>query len=278
MTMETLELEVGQHTFSARAAGSLDGELVLLLHGFPETSFEWRAQLPALAAAGYRAVAPDQRGYARGARPAELDAYRIDSLVADVVGFADALGAGRFHLVGHDWGGAIAWYVAGRHGDRLRTLTVVSTPHPVPFARSIREGEQRRKSAYMITFRSDEAEGMFLDNGAARLRSLYADTGMHDTEAAAEYVRVLSEPGALTGALNYYRANSFQEPLGPIRVPTMYVWSTDDIALGREAAEGTAEHVEGPYRFEVLEGVSHWLPEEAPEALNGLLLDHLASA
>jgi pimeloyl-ACP methyl ester carboxylesterase len=277
MTMEALELEVGDYTFTARAAGPSDGELVLLLHGFPETSFEWKAQLPMLAAAGYRAVAPDQRGYARGARPAEPSAYLIDFLVDDVIGFADALGAERFHLVGHDWGGAIAWYVAGRRGDRLHTLTVVSTPHPVPFARSIREGEQREKSEYMIMLRSDEAEETFLGNDAAMLQSLYAGSGLHDADAAAEYVRVLREPGALTGGLNYYRANTFEEPLGPITVPTMYVWSTDDIALGREAAEGTAACVEGPYRFEVIEGVSHWIPEEAPDALNALLLEHLAS-
>ena len=129
----------------------------------------------------------------------------------------------------------------------------------------------------MIMFRSDAAEEHFLGNDAAMLHALYAGSGLHDAEAAAEYVRVLTQPGALTGGLNYYRANSFEEPLGPITVPTMYVWSTDDVALGREAAEGTAAHVEGPYRFEVIEGVSHWLPEEAPDALNALLLEHLAT-
>src|SRR5439155_25455793 len=135
--MEALELHVGPYTFSARADGPRDGELVLLLHGFPETSYEWRNQLPALADAGFHAVAPDQRGYAVGARPPALDDYRVEQLAADVVGFADTLGADRFHLVGHDWGGAVAWVVGGNHGDRLQTLTVVSTPHPVPFSESI---------------------------------------------------------------------------------------------------------------------------------------------
>ncbi|MEX1007567.1 MAG: alpha/beta hydrolase [Acidimicrobiia bacterium] len=275
--MDTLDLTVGEYTFSARADGPPDGELVLLLHGFPETSYEWRKQLPALAAAGYRAVAPDQRGYASGARPESVDAYRIDELVADAIGFVDALGVDRFHLVGHDWGGAVAWYVAGRHGDRLRTLTVVSTPHPAPFAQSIAHGEQQEKSAYMLTFRDPSAEALFLDNDAAWLRSLYEGSGLHDADAAAEYVRVFLEPGALTGGLNWYRANDFRADMGPVTVPTMYVWSTDDIALGREAAVGTEAHVDGPYRFEVIEGVSHWVPEEAADRLNELLLSHLSS-
>jgi pimeloyl-ACP methyl ester carboxylesterase len=274
MSMEALDLTVGKYTFSARADGPPDGELVLLLHGFPETSFEWRKQLPVLAAAGYRAVAPDQRGYASLARPENVDAYQIDELVSDAIGFVDALGVGRFHLVGHDWGGAVAWYLAARHGDRVRTLTVVSTPHPAALGHSIAHGEQREKSAYMLRFRDPSAEAMFLDNDAARLRALYEGSGLHDATAAAEYVRVLTEPGALTGGLNWYRANDFRADMGPVTVPTMYVWSTDDVALGREAAEATAAHVDGPYRFEVIEGVSHWVPEEAADRLNELLLSH----
>jgi pimeloyl-ACP methyl ester carboxylesterase len=274
--METLELKVGEYTFTARADGPPDGELVLLLHGFPETSYEWRKQLPVLAAAGYRAVAPDQRGYAAGARPENVDAYKIGELASDAVGFADALDVDRFHLVGHDWGGAVAWFVGGKYGDRLRTLTVVSTPHPTPFSKSIAEGEQREKSAYMLMFRDSSAEDLFLANDAERLRGLYAGAGLHDEDAAAEYVRVFSDRSALTGGLNWYRANDFRAEIGPITVPTMYVWSTDDIALGREAAEATGPYCEGSYRFEVIEDVSHWLPEEAPDQLNALLLSHLS--
>ena len=273
--MESLELTVGPYTYTALADGPADGELVLLLHGFPETSFEWRAQLAALGAAGYRVVAPDQRGYAVGARPADLDGYRVDRLVADVLGFADACGAERFHLVGHDWGGFVAWYTGGRHAERLRSLTVVSTPHPTPFRAAITSGgDQAEKSAYMAWFRSDEAEAGFLADDGALLAAAYAE---HPADAAAEYLRVFTADGgaALTGGLNWYRANDFTTPLGPITVRTMYVWSTDDVALGREAAEGTAAEVTGPYRFEVLEGVSHWVPEVAPDALNRLLLDHL---
>ena len=275
--MDTLELGVGRYRYSAIADGPPDGELVLLLHGFPETSFEWRHQLATLGAAGYRAVAPDQRGYARHARPGELDEYRVEQLVADAVGFADALGADRFHLVGHDWGGFIAWYTAAAHPDRLRTLTVVSTPHPVPFRGAMRSGtDQRERSSYMQWFRTPEAEATFLADDAALLRAAYAE---HPPDAAAEYLRVFTADGgaALTGGLAWYRANDFRAPDGPITVPTLYVWSTGDVALGRTAAEGTAAEVSGPYRFEVLDGVSHWIPEEAAEALDALLLDHLAS-
>ena len=274
-----MELAVGDLVFEARAEGPAEGELVLLLHGFPQTSLSWRHQLDALAAAGYRAVAPDQRGYSPGARPADVGEYRVERLVGDVLGFADALGARRFHLVGHDWGGALAWQVAGRHPDRLRTVTSVSTPHPGAFRRSIQDGEQRDKSSYILFFRSPEAEPFFLDNDAAGLQALYTASGLSD-DAVEEYVRVLTQPGAMTGGLNWYRAADLGlvEGLGPITTPAMYVWSTHDPALGREAAEATAAQVEGPYRFEVLEGVSHWIAEEAPDALNALLLEHLGGA
>lgn len=274
-----LELAVGDLVFDARAEGPDDGALVLLLHGFPQTSFSWRHQLPALAAAGFHAVAPDQRGYSPRARPADVGEYRFDRLVGDVLGFADALGADRFHLVGHDWGGAVAWQVAGRHSDRLVTVTSVSTPHPAAFGRAIRDGDQRDRSSYIEFFRSPSAEPFFLDNDAAGLRTLYTASALPE-DAVEEYVRVLTQPGAMTGALDWYRSADLGlvEGLGPITTPTMYVWSTYDPALGREAAEATAGCVEGPYRFEVLEEVSHWIPEQAPARLNELLLAHLGGA
>ena len=256
-----------------------EGPLVLLLHGFPDTASSWSHQIPALAAAGYRVVAPDQRGYAAGARPANVDDYGVLALVGDAVGFVDALGASTCHLVGHDWGGAVAWVFAVLHPDRLRTLTAVSTPHPTPFGTSIREGEQKEMSAYMDVFRAEGAEDLFLADEGAAMRRALASFGMEDTDPVDEYYRVLSQPGAMTGALNWYRANDIGAgnlELPPVTVPTMYVWSTDDQALGREAAEATAAWVDGPYRFEVLEGVSHWVPEEVPDVLTALLLDHFA--
>lgn len=276
---ERVEIGVDGLTFDALAVGPPEGELVLLLHGFPQSSHEWRAQLDALGAAGYRAVAPDQRGYSPRARPLGVDHYRAEALVADVVAMADRLGADRFHLVGHDWGAAVAWHVAGRHPQRLRSLTAVSVPHPAAFADALRGADQQQRSSYIDVFRREgEAEELLLADDGARLRAMLADSGLSgDVD---EYVRRMREPGAMTAALNWYRAVDIGSinSLGPITMPTMYVWSTADIALGREGAEATVGHVEGPYRFEVLEGVSHWIPEEAPDELNRLLLDHLSGA
>ncbi len=275
----TSDIPVGPYTFDARVAGPGDGEPVLLLHGFPQTSLAWAAQLDALGGAGYRAVAFDQRGYSPRARPTERDAYRTPSLVGDVLGVADALGMERFHLVGHDWGGAVAWQVAGRHADRVRTLSVVSTPHPAAMGLALAGslgGDQAQRSAYFEVFRQPGSEVQFLANDAQVLRMLFGTSGMPDGRGE-PYIAALGTPEALGAALNWYRAAdlSLVEGLGPIVAPTMYVWSTEDPALGREAAEATAQFVEGPYRFEVLEGVSHWVSEQAPDRLNALLLDHL---
>jgi pimeloyl-ACP methyl ester carboxylesterase len=280
--MDTTQITVGSFTFDALADGPEDGEVVLLLHGFPQTSLLWREQLAALAGAGYRAVAPDQRGYSPGARPPAVDDYALSELVGDVVGMADALGTDRFHLVGHDWGGAIAWHVAGRHSERLRTLTVVSTPHPVALSRAYRGelgGDQAQRSSYVAAFRERDSQDRLLENDAAVFRLLFDASGM-PAGRADPYIEALGTPEALGAALNWYRAAKLDdaEGLGPITVPTLYVWSTDDLALSSEAAEATAELVDGPYSFAVLEGVSHWVAEHAPGRLNELLLDHLSSS
>jgi pimeloyl-ACP methyl ester carboxylesterase len=282
--VDRLTLPVGPLRFDAVADGPEDGELVLLLHGFPQTSWCWRHQLPALAAAGYRAVAPDQRGYSPGARPEGVDAYRMDHLVADVLGMADEIGGHRFHLVGHDWGAAVAWRVAGRYPDRLRSLSVLSVPHPRAFRRAIDGelgGDQADRSSYMAFFRSPDAEDSFLGGDGDGLRRLFELTALPGLPASADpYLAALGTRPALTGALNWYRAVELTDAddMGPVTAPTLYVWSDQDPALGREPAEATAAEVDGPYRFEVLEGVGHWIPEQAPDRLNEVLLDHLAGA
>ena len=278
--MALTEVPVGPLTFTARIEGPDDGEPVLLLHGFPQTSLAWSAQLAALAGAGYRACAFDQRGYSPGARPTDVDAYRSPELTADVIRVADALGMDRFHLVGHDWGGAVAWQVGGRHADRLRTLTVVSTPHPAAMGLALSGnlgGDQAERSGYFEIFRAEGSENGFLADDAQFFRAVFAASGMPEGKGE-PYVEALGTPEALGAALNWYRAAdlSLVEGLGPITVPTMYVWSTEDPALGREAAEATGRYVNGPYRIEVLDGVGHWVAEQAPDRLNALLLDHLA--
>ena len=281
MSVRSTQITVGAHTFDALADGPDDAELVLLLHGFPQTSASWREQIEALAAAGHRAVAPDQRGYSPNARPTDVAAYAMPELVGDVLELADALGAERFHLVGQDWGGAVAWQVAGRHRERLRSLTVLSTPHPEALRRAYRGdlgGDQAERSGYMTFFRQPDSQDRMLENDAAVLRLLFSGSGMPEGREQ-PYLDALGTPEALGAALNWYRAASPAdiEGLGPITIPTLYVWSTGDMALGREAAEATAGCVDGPYRFEVLEGVGHWIAEQVPDRLNELLVDHLSS-
>jgi len=266
--------------FDAFADGDPARDLVLLLHGFPQTADSWRRVWPELSRAGYRAVAPHLRGVSPGARPAERAAYATEPLVSDVLAIADALGAPRFHLVGHDWGGALAWQVAARHPDRLRSLSVVSTPHPLAFRRALDDPatDQAQRSAYMAIFRTEGAgEDMWLGRGVDGLREIYAAAGL-SSEEAAPCVAAFSDRSVLTAFLNWYRAGDPADPNGaPVRVPTLYVWSTADPALGRDAAEGTRDFVRGEYRFEVLEGIDHWIPEHAPERLAALLLAHLAA-
>jgi pimeloyl-ACP methyl ester carboxylesterase len=247
----------------------------MLLHGFPQTGLVWQRQIAALAEQGCRVVAPDQRGYSPGARPSRPEHYRMNHLVDDVVAIAEQLGWAAFDLIGHDWGGAVAWWTAHAHPGRLRTLTVVSTPHPGALATTLRTDEdQRTRSHYMIDWRETPAtEERMLAHGARELRSLYAGKVPQDSVEA--YVRHLSRPGALTAALNWYRAGRPDRTIGVIDVPTLYVWSTHDSAFGPTAAQETRRWVSGPYRFEILQGVSHWVPEEAPETLSGLMLQHL---
>ncbi|MGC0417505.1 alpha/beta fold hydrolase [Embleya sp. AB8] len=277
--VEAVEIPAGDWVFTARVAGPAHGRPVLFLHGFPQTSASWTAQLLGLARAGRRAIAFDQRGYSPGARPPQESAYGRDELVGDVLAVLDALGLDRVDLVGHDWGGALAWQVAGLHPDRLRTLTVVSTPHPIALTSAVRDeaSGQRERSAYIRLFRTrGAAEDKLMADDAAYLRAIFATL---PAETAERYLSVLREPGALTGALNWYRAidPKVLRDIGDIETPTLYVWSDRDPAFCRPAAEATAGSVTGPYRFEVLKGVDHWIPENGAAALTGLLLAHLAA-
>ena len=209
-----------------------------------------------------------------------MEAYHVDQLVTDALTMADHLGWARFHLVGHDWGGVVAWIIAARHPERLHSLTAVSVPHPLAYAETLASGsaDQAFRSLYIGFFQREElAERLLLAGECAGLRALFANSAFTDREALEHYVERLCDPAALTAALNWYRAVNLASlaRVGAVTVPTLYVWSTEDPAIGAEAAERTARHVTGSYRFEVLEGVSHWIPEDAPEQLNQLVLQHL---
>jgi pimeloyl-ACP methyl ester carboxylesterase len=281
--VDTLTVKAGEFEFTGFSAGPSNGRPVVLLHGFPQTSWSWRHQLEALGGAGYRAIAFDQRGYSPGARPLEPSSYGIEFLVQDVLDVADALGIDRFDLVGHDWGGMVAWAAAALHPDRLRSVTVLSTPHPLAFgaALAVADGDQQSRSSYIAVFRQEGvAEQLLLgeDGSGEGLRTMFAASGFAADDVDV-FVNAMTAPGALTAALNWYRATEIHsmKGVGNITIPTLYIWSTDDIALGRDAAEATAGHVSGSYRFCVLEGVSHWIPDMAPEAVNELLIDFLAT-
>lgn len=277
--MEMLRLTVGDLVFDAAGLGPAEGELVLLLHGFPQTSFQWRAQQRALAAAGYRTVAPNQRGYSPDARPTEVAQYALPLLVADVLGMADALGRDRFHLVGHDWGGAVAWAVALSAPERVATVSVLSTPHPDAFAQALSDQTscQYNASRYFDDLSSPDATVADLTKiEGAGFELLPPESLMHYTQ------NVLSKPEVFQAALNWYRANVQNRmigdgtPVGATAMPTLYMWGTADVTFCREPAEATANHVHVDYTFVPVEGAGHWLSELNVEAVNGALLSRIA--
>ena len=270
-------------TFDALAAGAPDAPLVLLLHGFAESMHCWRAQVAALAAAGYRAIAPGQRGYSPGARPdpRETASYHIDRLMDDAMAIAAASGHGdrRFHLVGHDWGGSIAWALADRFPERLASLSVLSRPHPNAFNRALQmlDGEQARRSRHHTAFLEPDAADVVLADDAKWLRQRLTAAGV-PPEAIGLHLSVLGNREAMEAALAWYRARgAIRGPLGIIEVPTLYIWGDADDTVGRVAAEGTRDFVAAPYRFEVLPGVGHFAADQAPDRINELLLQHLAA-
>jgi pimeloyl-ACP methyl ester carboxylesterase len=267
--------------FTTDVAGPAGGPLVLLLHGFPESRHSWREALPALAAAGYRAVAPDQRGYSPGARPdpADLANYAFDKLVGDALEIAAAAGheGKRFHLVGHDWGGQVSWGVANAHPERLASLTVLSRPHPLSFRRALQDpnGDQKHRSRHHGKFLDADTGRLLTEDNARRLREgLFGQ----DVSRAAieEHVSVLGSREAIEAALAWYRSNKgLSGDFGPIKVPTLYLWGDADATVGPDAAKGTGEFVSAAYAMEVLPGVGHFVMDQAAAKATELLLAHL---
>ncbi|HEY0237260.1 MAG TPA: alpha/beta fold hydrolase [Friedmanniella sp.] len=264
-------------TFDVRDSGPLDGRVVIALHGFPQTSTSWGPVTAHLTAAGCRVLAPDQRGYSPGARPPAVSAYAMPALVGDVLALADAAGVERFDLLAHDWGGAVAWALAARHPDRVRTVTVASTPHPQAMITAMRHGQVLR-SWYMGAFGVPGLADRLLGSPRFAPRLL----GVMGTPHADQVQAFLSDRSAARGALAWYRAflgsllsRSGRVPVPPVTVPTTYVWGDGDPALGRWAAEHTGEWVDADYRFVVLEGASHWIPDERPDELARLVLERL---
>jgi pimeloyl-ACP methyl ester carboxylesterase len=264
---------------------------VILLHGVPQTSACWTHQLRALADADYYAVAFTQRGYSPGARVDDVAEFTMDKLAGDVLGVADALGFDRFDVVGHDAGAGVAWTLGAYHADRVTTLAIASVPHPAAFASAYKSSEsgstdgQHARSGYMrdiITLPRGQIEEAFLANDRQVMQLLFA--GLPE-EHVQEYLEIVGTPEGIRGCLDWYRAGALPRESGgralsaefpAVEVPTLFVWSDQDPAIGPEGAYATENYVTGPYRFVVLEGVGHWIPETAADRFSAELLTHLA--
>lgn len=265
-------------TFRCREAGTT-GEPVLLLHGFPETSHMWIGLMERLAAEGYRCLAPDQRGYSPGARPEGIEHYRYIDIASDALAIADSWGAERFHLVGHDWGATCGWAVLALHPERVISWTALSIPHQAAFGRAIREDpDQQTRSQYVTFFQQPGvAESLFSANDFEGLKRIWAKI---PEEGVREYLSVLSQPGALTAAINWYRGSrgfDFEDPdvtFSPVSTPTLMIWGNQDAYIGRTATQDASAYMKGPYEFVELEA-GHWLVQEQPEVVGAKLLAHL---
>ncbi len=273
--METIQ--VGRWAFDVDISGPESGDTVVLLHGFPQDRSCWRELTAALNAAGYHTIAPDQRGYSPGARPTKISDYLLRPLTDDVLGLLDALGIDRAHIVGHDWGGAVAWAVASSAPERVTTLTVLSTPHPGAMRRAMIRSTQGLKSWYMGLFQVPFLAEQLLAPGRPMWRAL---TRGLPSDSVTRYTDNASAPGALTAMLNWYRALprdmvKSSVPMHRIKVPTLYIWGRRDPALGEVGALATADYVSGPYEFIALPDAGHWLPERAVDEVAAALLDHL---
>jgi pimeloyl-ACP methyl ester carboxylesterase len=267
--------------FDTLVAGEAGAPFVLLLHGFAESMHCWRAQLASLGDMGYYVVAPSQRGYSKGARPDPRDPsrYHMDRLMDDAMAIVAACGHSetRFHLAGHDWGGSIAWSLADRYPERIASLTVLSRPHPNAFNRALQlaDGEQARRSRHHTAFLELDAADIVLADNARWLRERLDAAGV-PAFAIEEHLSVLGNKEAMEAALAWYRARgAIRSPLGPTRVPTLFIWGNADDTVGRAAAEGTVDFVAAPYRFVELDGVAHFAAEQAPDRVGELMLAHL---
>lgn len=277
--MRTRRIEANGLTFAIDEVGTGE-DVALCLHGFPENRFSWRHQLPFLAARGWRAVAPDLRGYGDSDRPAARAAYGIDHLAADVEAMFETLGARRRLLVGHDWGAMIAWMVALRGRVALDGLVVMNVPHPGVFARVLRRSpRQMARSWYVLFFQLPGLpERLMTANRARRVAGAFVgmavDKSALPREVLDRYRESALRPGAMTAMINYYRANGgmlTRRAAWPVlAVPTLMVWGEEDQALGLELTEGY-EGLVADFTLRRLPGVSHWVQQEAPARVNAAL-------
>jgi epoxide hydrolase 4 len=281
--METRYIETNGITLHVPQKGPPDGPLAILLHGFPEFWLGWRHQIPALVNAGYRVWVPDQRGYNLSDKPRGIAAYDIDQLAADVLGLIDAAGRRKVFLVGHDWGGIVAWWIALTHPEKLDRLVILNAPHPVVFARTIRRSfAQMRRSLYAAFFQLPLLPEFLMSRRSwqplarALRQSARPGTFIADLD---RYKEAWSQPGAMIAMLNWYRAARYMsgrlKKLNPrVFVPTLMIWGARDIALGRELAQSSIDLCHDG-RLVLLETASHWVQHEEADRVNALLQQFL---
>lgn len=271
------QVDSGEVTLRVVERGHGDGTAVLMLHGWPDSARLWRHQVDPLADAQLRLLIPDQRGFGGSTRPSEVAPYSMSNQIRDALAVLDHAGVQKAHVVGHDWGSALGWLLAAHYPDRVESLTAISVGHPAAF---LDAGlRQRARSWYMLLFLfEDVAERFLMEDDWARFRR-FVD-GHPETET---WIADLSRPGALTASLNWYRANMpaeayLQDSVSTpaVEVDVMGIWSTGDFALVEEQMSGSATYVKGEWRYERIEGSSHWVPLDAPDRLASLLIDWVA--
>lgn len=272
--IEIRELPANGMTFRCRLCGSESGEPVILLHGFPETSHMWEGILTSLAAQGYRCLAPDQRGYSAGARPAEISRYRIDQIASDVVALADALGAEKFHLVGHDWGSGCGWTVVALYPERVRSWTALSVPHMAAFDTAKKtDDDQKRRSRYMDFFQLPILpEQLFGFAIAMNRQALWKSSSAAEVE---DYLTVFNNFKGRNATIDWYRANkTLPVEYGDVFLPTLLMWGKQDPVIGRAGVDLTKPYMKGEYTLIELDA-GHTLVQEKFEQVNQALLNHI---
>ena len=267
-------------TFEVDQCGDGD-KFALLLHGFPESKFSWRYQMPLLASLGYTAWAPNMRGYGKTSRPKGIPAYHIDNLVADAAALIDAAGAKETLLIAHDWGALIAWQFAIRKARPLSRLIIMNVPHPACMMRELRTWRQLRKSWYVFFFQLPWLpERITTAKGAEAIHRAFYDMAVDKSRfpvaVTDEYRKTALEPGAMTAMINYYRASfrageaAMNPQPGTVDTPTLMIWGEEDVALDKSTTIGTEQYVMN-LTLRYLPGVSHWVQQEAPEKVNAMI-------
>ena len=272
------DVSVDELTFTCRVSGiKNDGEAVILLHGFPETSRMYYDLIPVLVSEGFKVVAPDQRGYSPSARPSKISDYSIDKLSQDVIDIADAFQFEKFHLIGHDWGSAVGWVTVAFHSDRVISWTALSVPHLDAFFEAMNNNpEQQRKSQYIKFFKKPILpEFYFSIFGYKYLKDIWRKSSKEEIE---KYLEVFKQKGALKASLNWYRANmkNDDKSIGDIAVPTLIIYGLKDMAIGEKSVDESEKYLKGEYKIEKLES-GHWLIQESFEAVSKSIINHLTN-